>query len=129
MRKLLLDTHTVIWLASGVNVGPRTRALVKQVDVVYVSAISILEIRLKQSAGKLSNANAIINAVSDMDFTVLELTQAHTEPYRVFAKNNKDPFDNTLVSIAIQESIPFITADKKILAIDNPKLKTIDART
>ena len=55
MRRLLLDTHTLLWwLADDPQLGQDTRALVADgANEVYVSAASAWEISIKKALGKL----------------------------------------------------------------------------
>lgn len=128
MKKILLDTHILIWLAYDARIGKKTHQLIMGADAVYVSAGSILELRIKQAAGKLPGIDDVIASLNSLGCTVLDVTKAHADSYRLFGDVNRDPFDNLLSSIAIQESLTFVTADKKILALKKPGLVTVDAR-
>lgn len=48
--------------------------------------------------------------------------------YSIVSPNNKDPFDNMLITVARNEKCTFVTSDPKILGTSIPKLKLLDAR-
>ncbi|HTE22497.1 MAG TPA: type II toxin-antitoxin system VapC family toxin [Candidatus Limnocylindria bacterium] len=128
MKKILLDTHILIWLAGGVKVGPQTLRLIQDADVVLVSALSILELRIKYSTGKLPEVEKIIASIKTMEFEILDLTHTHTESYQIFNPLNKDPYDNALLSTALVESIALVTADQGILSVKRKGLELINAK-
>ncbi|HTE57604.1 MAG TPA: PIN domain-containing protein [Verrucomicrobiae bacterium] len=127
MNKLLLDTHALVWLAAGVKLGPQTLRHISEADVVLVSALSIFELRLKAATGKFPEAEVIISSISTMSLEVLNFTEWHTEAYKIFNSLNKDPYDNALVSVAIAESVPLVTADRVILSLKIKGLRSVSA--
>jgi PIN domain nuclease of toxin-antitoxin system len=129
MKRILLDTHTMVWLAAGVNLGPKSLQYIEKADEVMVSALSVFEIRLKHAKGKFPEAESIISNLTTMGVDVLDLTETHTKEFKIFSPSNKDPFDNALVGIALVDSVALMTADQKLLELDNPGLVTIDAKT
>lgn len=128
MANFLLDTNALIWLALGVKTGPIVKKLIsKQDNNIYLSAISVFELRIKQSSGKLLAADKVIEAINTMGISILPLTPENLSNYRIFSNQNKDPFDNALISVAISEGLIFITADRDLLRLKDKGLKTIDA--
>ncbi len=128
INKILLDTHVLVWLAVGRGVGLQSVKLFHNADTVLVSTLSLLELRVKQSAGKLTGVDAIASSISQMGIEVLDFTLKHSDGYINFSKENKDPFDIALISVAITEKIPLLTADKQILELKIPGLDVIDAK-
>lgn len=128
MKKVLIDTHILIWLAAGVNIGPSTLKMLGESSEIFVSTISILELRVKHSIGKLPESEAILNSIDSMGLSTLPFTAVHSEFYKIFNPKNKDPFDNALISIALQEKIPIVTTDKYISAVKEAELVVINAR-
>lgn len=129
MKKILLDTHVLIWLANGKGVGTQALAyLHEEADIITVSALSVLEIRVKQAAGKLFGAELVLDSISQMNIEVLDFSEQQSRYYSLFSQHNRDPFDNALVSIAVSERIPFMTADTKILALKYPGLVCVNAK-
>lgn len=127
MIKLLLDTNIVIWAIFKTNLSDEHLALLSQAGEVFVSPLSILEIRIKQELGKLPLFD-ISHNIELMDMAILPFSSSQAESYSLHSMPNKDPFDNALVSIALMENLTLMTSDKKILEIKNKALKTLDAR-
>ncbi len=76
---LLLDTHSLVWLSAGIKLGPKTLQLIKEADSVFVSALSIFELRLKQAKGKFPEAEDVIDSLETMGLEVLNLTSSQTK--------------------------------------------------
>jgi PIN domain nuclease of toxin-antitoxin system len=127
VANFLLDTNALIWLALGTRIGPETKKLISEADTVYISSLSIFELRIKWSSGKLLAAEKVISALDTMDLSVMSLTGDNLNSYRIFSSDNRDPFDNALVSVAISENLTLITSDQQLLKLKIKGLETIDA--
>lgn len=128
MMRILLDTHTLVWLTAGKYVGPKALRTIQQADEVFVSALSVFELRIKQAGGKLPEAEDVIDSIGVMGFEVLNITEQQTKYYKIFRQSNKDPFDNGLVSVALAESLTLVTADAGILTLKQSGLVLINAK-
>jgi PIN domain nuclease of toxin-antitoxin system len=85
---------------------------------IYFSQISLFEIAIKQTIGKLPNFTATITevyeqAISD-DFIFLPIHNRHIEIYNKvpLLAEHRDPFDRLLIATAHAESLTVITSDK-----------------
>jgi PIN domain nuclease of toxin-antitoxin system len=125
---ILIDTHVLIWLANSSDIGPKALQTLQHANTIYVSAVSILELRIKQATGKLPEAENIIASIVNMNLEVLALDEHQSSNFRIFNDKNRDPFDNALVSVAIVQYLPLMTADKNILEIKYDGLGLINAR-
>jgi len=131
---MLADTHILIWALEGQrgSIGPKTWAMLQEkYQSVAVSSISLLEIKLKQRRGKLTDidTSAALALLKQRQVPILEVT-AEQAIATATAKNapHADPFDLLLVAQAQEKQLPLITCDKAILALQLPGLKLIDAR-
>jgi|SRR5699024_3132255 len=72
MKRLLLDTHVVIWwLSNSVGVGTDARAVIAgQSNEVFVSAVVGLEIAGKRALAKLRTSDSPAELVERRGFTV-----------------------------------------------------------
>jgi len=104
----------VIWLAKNDKRSEKAQKLLQNADTVYLSSLSLLEINMKLATGKLKMDATMDKLIDDLKLTILDYTRKHTDAYRIFDPNNKDPFDNALITIARCENIPFVTADRFI---------------
>lgn len=115
--KLLLDTHIYLWLRSG---DPRLAegflaAIVDEANIKYVSSISLAEIVIKISIGKLSAAAEPALDLS-AGFDPLAFEPAHAQTLASLPLLHRDPFDRMLVAQALTDELVFLTADPRCLA-------------
>ncbi len=111
--KLLLDTHTFLWAISEPDRIPeRQRSQITSLaNIVYVSAVSVAEIMLKASIGKLQfdldpNEQIIEAGFESLDFSGRDAIRLRELPFL-----HRDPFDRMLISQAIERNISVVTQD------------------
>lgn len=116
MRRLLLDTHALLWwLADDPRLGPRARDLVADGrNPVYVSAASAWEISIKKALGKLEAPDELGTVVEEEGFETLPISFFHAERVGALPPIHRDPFDRILVSQAQVEGLEIVTVDEKI---------------
>jgi len=126
---LLIDTHILIWLISkDKKMGSRTAELIRSsAENVYVSYFSFLEIAVKAGSGKLDFDSSVINDLPSMGIELIMPDVDTLIDYKIYNAQNKDPFDNILITTAINHRLQFVTSDKKILAVSRRGLKVLDA--
>lgn len=95
MRKLLLDTHTLLWwLADDPQLGPRARECIEdERNAVYVSAASAWEIAIKKALGKLEVPDDLDGIVENEGFDKLAISFFHGEKAGELPPLHRDPFD------------------------------------
>jgi len=116
--RLLLDTHLLLW---WLNDSPALAAGVRSVisdrnNLVFVSAVSLWEIRLKQSLGKLRAPSDFDERLAKEPFEMLPLLASHTRGIVALPWHHRDPFDRMLVAQAQAERLLFLTADEAMAA-------------
>ena len=89
-------------------------------NAVFVSAVSLWEIWLKQSLGKLRLPANFQAADSYGVVRGLPLTAAHTRQVAVLPWHHRDPFDRMLVAQAQVVDLTFLTADQATAAYGDP---------
>jgi PIN domain nuclease of toxin-antitoxin system len=115
--KLLLDTHAVIWSAIEPRKIPqKTRRLIESAEHVYISTVSIWEISLKYSMGKLRLKNLtpddFVSAAKEQDFDVLTLSEKDALGFRNVPRHaHQDPFDRMLIWQAIVRDLTLVSAE------------------
>ena len=127
MAKILLDTNVILWAIFETKLSPKNLELISQSDEVFVSSLSILEIRIKQEAKKLPLFDIVSN-IELMGVAILPFEHTQAEGYQLYNTSNKDPFDNALISIAIERKLALLTSDLKILSVKHPRLRVINTR-
>jgi PIN domain nuclease of toxin-antitoxin system len=93
---------------------------------IWFSAISILEIAIKQSLGKHDfgfDASMIRHEFLELGFRELAVNGVQSAYVARLAPVHKDPFDRLLVAQANVEGMTLITADEQIAQYPGPILK------
>jgi PIN domain nuclease of toxin-antitoxin system len=130
---ILLDTHIWLWLLHQPNQLSEPAKIAIEAEesqngFLLVSAISVWEVAVKASIGKLalplpidewyqlaqSHSGIIIEALSPLDAIASS---------KLPDNFHKDPADRILVAIARRYEIPLVTCDAKIL--NYPHVQTI----
>ncbi len=116
--RLLLDTHLVLWWQAGSPRLPRkVMPLVDQADVVFVSRVSLWEIAIKVSIGKLRlDIEEFAASVEQTGFEWLDIRHMHliTVASMPLFNDHKDPFDRLLIAQSQCEPLLFLSADQKL---------------
>jgi len=127
--KILIDTQVFVWLV-GQDPKLGQGALEKLSDTsnrIFISYFSFFEMKLKESIGKMTIDIAVVDDLPTMGIELLDPDMNALEGYAIFNPDNKDPFDNILISIALNEKCSLMTSDSKILATKHDDLKLINA--
>lgn len=130
--RLLLDTHVLIqWLIDSRRLSrEQAKALegaVKRGEPVAFSAITLLEIAVLESRGKLAFKTGLNNFFDDVQgdpvFRLIPLSyEVALEAAAVAAL--KDPADRTIVATARVHGLRLLTSDQRI--IDSKLVPVID---
>lgn len=127
----LLDTHCWLWLKfdSSRLPSPIRRRVLKSPRELVLSSVCVMEIVVKQAAGKLTLgaggtrqfvAELISEGVATLDASVEHMLQMGVLPPR-----HRDPFDRLLVAQATVEGLTLVSADPHVLGYG---VKSLDAR-
>ena len=102
--RLLLDTHAVLWFATGdaaLSANARTRVIDPQ-NEIWVSHASVWEMAIKISLGKLKLDRELgrwlERYVIDNGFSFLPISLTHTLGVARLPHHHGDPFDRLLVA-------------------------------
>ncbi|MHC1558601.1 type II toxin-antitoxin system VapC family toxin [Actinomycetospora sp. C-140] len=116
--RLLLDTHTVLWsLGRPGRVGDEARAaLTDSTSEMVVSVVSLWEIAIKTSIGKLRVDLDVEETVAGLGISVLDVRAEHARAVADLPLHHRDPFDRMLVAQARQEGLTLVTADRRLEA-------------
>jgi PIN domain nuclease of toxin-antitoxin system len=113
--RLILDTVTFIWAVSSPLRLSRAAmaALRKETAVREISVVSLTEIALKQTRGKIVfDKSAAIVGIADLRLRVLPYAAEHA--FRLFdlPAHHADPFDRQIIAQALAENVPVVTPDE-----------------
>jgi len=113
---LLLDTHTLLWWLDGnptLSEKART-AIADGGNPVFLSAVVIWEIRIKQGLGKLTLPPDFREVLDRQPFENLPITAEHAHRVAELPSHHRDPFDRMLVAQATSERFTIVTRDSDI---------------
>ena len=113
--RIILDTVTFIWAVSTPERLSRTAmaALRKATVVREISVVSLTEIAVKQTRGKLTFGKAdAMAAVADLRLRALPYAAEHAFCLFDLPRHHADPFDRQIIAQALVENVPVVTPDE-----------------
>ena len=115
--RVLLDTAVLIFAVEAPErLSKRAYSALKDADDIReLSSVSLVEIAIKNTQGKLKMpAETVRQAMQDMMVRVLPFAEGHA--YRLFELplHHRDPFDRQIVAQALSENIPLVTPDERL---------------
>lgn len=117
----LLDTHCLLWFQeNNPKIPKKILDIIQNIEnLIYFSQISLFEISIKQSLGKLPH---FIVTAEDIYYQALldGFTYLPIDNTSIFNYNNipllnehRDPFDRLIISSSIQQNATLLSADEK----------------
>lgn len=129
MSRVLLDTHAVVWwLADDPRLSAPAREAISGAAVPLLSAVSLMEIGIKTSLGKLKLEDGWMGPLLGDGFQLLAIEPDHVRVLGRMAfvelagKPLRDPFDRLLAAQARVEVLPVVTRDPAIAAYGVPTI-------
>jgi len=116
--RLLADTHVVLWSATNpARLNQEARAAIEDgTNEVRVSTVSVLEIAIKQSLGKLDLPQPAERWLPEVlrrtGFEVADVTVSAALRVRGLPWHHRDPFDRLLIAHALDEGYTIVTRDE-----------------
>lgn len=114
----LLDTHTLLWsLFKEDELSSNAKEAILSDNDIFVSIVSLWEIAIKQSIGKLEIDETISNiadACVRNDFDMLPISPFHLDILKELPQIHADPFDRLLIAQSKAEDLILITKDSNI---------------
>lgn len=116
MNRFLLDSHIVAWSAlTPERIGRLTReTLADQTSRRFVSSVTIAELSIKVSLGKLKLPGTPVELCALLGATELALTWDHAARLASLPMLHRDPFDRLLIAQALAEDLILVTSDAAI---------------
>ena len=114
---ILIDTQILIWLFGLTDNLPKPidKILKNSKNEIFVSAVSIWEIAIKKSIGKLTfpfELKDIQKEIEKLNIKILNIKSEHLIKVAELPFHHKDPFDRLIISQAIIEKFPIISGDR-----------------
>ena len=115
----LLDTHVLLWALDTPHRLPIE--VLQQIETpdnqVYFSAVSIWEVAIKISLGKINlrySPERIAQAALESGFIELPITSKHAARVYNLPLNHRDPFDRLLIAQMLLMPARLISADSGV---------------
>jgi len=118
--KILIDTHIFLWAISDTQKlsSKHKQALLTLSNTIYLSSISVTEIMIKSSLGKLKIDFDPIQIAKESGFELLDFSAADAMALKELPFYHKDPFDRMLISQALNRKYKIMTVDSKFKNYD-----------
>lgn len=112
---ILLDTHAFLWAVAEPHrlTASSREALETRLNRVLVSAVSIGELMIKASLGKLALGFDPVEVAARSGFELLPLTGEAALPLRALSFHHRDPFDRLLIARAMTRDFCIMTSDRR----------------
>jgi PIN domain nuclease of toxin-antitoxin system len=111
---LLIDTNAVLWtIARSKRLSSRARATIGDSgQPLVVSAVSLWEVAIKRSLGKLSAPADLSRRLAALrQVELLPISPLHAEVAGELPWHHRDPFDRLLVAQALAEKLAIVSSD------------------
>ena len=114
--RFLIDTQILVWsLGLSDKLPNRINELISdKTNEIYASSVSIWEIAIKKSIGKLTfpfELTNIIPEINGMNINILDIRIEHFLKVSELPFHHKDPFDRLIISQGMVEKLPIISSD------------------
>jgi PIN domain nuclease of toxin-antitoxin system len=112
--RLLLDTHVLLWWLGDDRrlKAQERRAIADQDTLVYVSAVTIWEIAIKRSLGRLEvDPETLERELETGGMIELPIKWRHAKGTAALPRHHDDPFDRLLVAQSQAEGLVLVSYD------------------
>ena len=116
--KLLLDTHTFLWMSlDDPQLSQNARELLADTDnQLWLSPASYWEIGIKMSIDKYKLSESLDEFVDRElkinDISILPIETKHAATVATLPYHHRDPFDRMLIAQSIVEQMAIVSKDK-----------------
>ena len=118
--KILVDTHIYLWMLSCPDKLSEARRyeLESPSNEVFLSAMSIAELMIKYSIGKIDIKFDPIEMAKKIGLEVLSFSGADAMVLGELPLYHKDPFDRMLIAQSMTNRLALMSDDSKFLQYD-----------
>jgi PIN domain nuclease of toxin-antitoxin system len=114
--RLLLDTHAALWFLAGDErlSGAAKDHLTDDSNRVLLSAVTVWEVALKRSLGKLVVPERYLSLLLDAGVQPLPVNLEHASAVEHLPPHHRDPFDRMLIAQAGIEGAALVSRDEAL---------------
>lgn len=118
--RILVDTHIYLWMLSCPEKlsDARRYELESPVNEVFFSSISIAELMIKHSIGKINITFNPLEMAAEMGLEKLNFTGEDALLLKSLPFFHKDPFDRMLIAQSMTNKLSLMSDDLKIKKYD-----------
>ena len=118
--KILIDTHIFLWMLSSPDKLNKKRhyELETPANEVFLSSMSIAELMIKHSMGKIHIAFDPLEMAKEMRIEMLNFSGVDAMMLGQLPFHHKDPFDRMIIAQAIANRLNLMSDDSKFLEYD-----------
>lgn len=126
--RILLDTHAIVWWATGDRrMSRKARVTIADPDTeVFISIASAWEIQIKATLDKLTlneSVDALYRSlIIDQGFRMIGIELSDIARLSTLPPHHRDPFDRILVAQALRGSFTLVTKDAVVSSYGAPAL-------
>jgi len=116
--KIIVDAHIFLWaLSSPKRIAKhRLAELESPSNIIYVSSISIAELMIKATTGKLEIDFDPVEMIDKCGFEPLNFRGEDALLLKDLPFHHRDPFDRMLIAQSLANRYPIMTDDQKFPA-------------
>ena len=114
---IIIDTHIFLWsLSTPSKLGKSKRSALEDLsNTIYVSSITVAELMIKASIGKIEIDFNPVELAAETGFALMDFSAEAALLLKDMPFHHKDPFDRMLVAQSIVENCHLMTNDPKIM--------------
>ena len=118
--RILIDTHIFLWMLSSPEKLNESRKfeLESSSNEIFLSSMSIAELMIKQSIGKMEIEFDPLEMAEVIGIEILNFTGCDALILGKLPFHHKDPFDRMILSQSINNRLPLMSDDSKIKLYD-----------
>lgn len=126
--RILLDTHAIVWWATGdKRLSRRARVAIADPNTeVFISIASAWEIQIKATLQKITLSESVDalyrSLIIDQDFRMIGIELKDIDHLSKLPRHHRDPFDRMLVAQALRGDFTLVTKDRVVSSYGTPTL-------
>lgn len=121
---LLLDTHLLLWAASGEPMPPEADQAINDPDnVLWFSVVSLWEVAIKRALDRpdfRTEASVLRSGLLANGYAELPVEGRHVLALAILPALHGDPFDRMLLAQARSDGLVLLTTDRRLADYGEP---------
>ncbi|MBF0282760.1 MAG: type II toxin-antitoxin system VapC family toxin [Zetaproteobacteria bacterium] len=121
---IIIDTHIFLWaIAEPDKLEPAQKLELERLsNTIYLSAVSVTEMMIKASMGKLDVDYDPVAIARESGIELLDFSGEDALLLKDMPFHHRDPFDRMLIAQSTARGYPLMTNDAKMMMYDCPRI-------